>query len=54
MDPISPRFQVVVVVLLLSLSFCTMATFEKDKHVRYFVSNLRMLPTPYTETETNR
>lgn len=52
MDPISPRcFQVV---LLLSLSFCTMATFEKDKHVRYFVSNLRMLPTPYTETETNR
>ncbi|KAI9315000.1 geranylgeranyl transferase type-1 subunit beta-like protein [Dichotomocladium elegans] len=29
-------------------------SFEKEKHVRYFVSNLRMLPTPYTETETNR
>lgn len=28
--------------------------FAIEKHIKYFVSNLRMLPTDYTETETNR
>ncbi|KAI9256502.1 protein geranylgeranyltransferase-like protein type I beta subunit [Phascolomyces articulosus] len=31
-----------------------MKEFEREKHIRYFVANLRMLPTAYTETETNR
>ncbi|KAI8388720.1 terpenoid cyclases/protein prenyltransferase alpha-alpha toroid [Radiomyces spectabilis] len=29
-------------------------TFDFDKHINYFLSNLRMLPSAYTETETNR
>ncbi|KAI8350360.1 geranylgeranyltransferase type I beta-subunit-like protein [Choanephora cucurbitarum] len=28
--------------------------FNREKHIRYFKSNLSMLPTPYTQTETNR
>lgn len=35
-------------------SSSTAPDFERDKHVKYFVSNLRMLPNAYTETETNR
>ncbi|KAI8149433.1 terpenoid cyclases/protein prenyltransferase alpha-alpha toroid [Fennellomyces sp. T-0311] len=31
-----------------------MTEFNKQKHIDYFVANLRMLPTAYTETETNR
>ncbi|KAI8081549.1 protein geranylgeranyltransferase-like protein type I beta subunit [Halteromyces radiatus] len=31
-----------------------MTDFEREKHIQYFLSNLRMLPSPYTETETNR
>ncbi|ORY92371.1 protein geranylgeranyltransferase type I beta subunit [Syncephalastrum racemosum] len=32
----------------------TPATINFGKHVKYFVANLTMLPTAYTETETNR
>lgn len=28
--------------------------FSKEKLAKYFKSNLCMLPTPYTQTETNR
>lgn len=28
--------------------------FSKEKLIKYFKSNLTMLPTPYTQTETNR
>ncbi|KAI9489679.1 geranylgeranyl transferase type-1 subunit beta-like protein [Zychaea mexicana] len=31
-----------------------MSDFDREKHIRYFVANLRMLPSAYTETETNR
>ncbi|KAI8334966.1 terpenoid cyclases/protein prenyltransferase alpha-alpha toroid [Chlamydoabsidia padenii] len=31
-----------------------MTDFQRDKHIQYFLSNLRMLPSLYTETETNR
>ncbi|CAO3626725.1 unnamed protein product [Cunninghamella blakesleeana] len=31
-----------------------MSDFTRDKHIQYFLSNLKMLPSAYTDTETNR
>ena len=28
--------------------------FEREKHIRYFLSNINMLPNPYTGADTNR